>query len=597
MLAASVPAATCRCEKVSKRLSTQITLPGEPQVTLEMNVPCVMRDGVTLMNDVYRPAGDGPFPVLLIRLPYDKTSAEFGIYNHPSWFARHGYLVVAQDCRGRHQSEGEWYPFRYEANDGYDAVEWAAKLPGANGKVGMYGASYAGATQLLAAVNRPPSLATIIPAVTSSQYYDGWTYKGGALSLAFIASWATQLAENTAARAGDLAEVRRLQNDFNAAASLNGYLPFAEYPPLAGDWAPYFHDWLAHPTYDDYWRQWSIDEDYSRVDVPALHLAGWYDVFLNGSVKNFTGIKRDGGSAGTKSNQKLLIGPWVHLPWLPADGSLDPAAGPVATDEWHLRWFDHFLKGEATGVLDAPVTVYVMGENRWRDFADWPPPETTPTNYYLHGEGRANTMLGDGRLSLDQPGDEPADTFLYEPANPARSTGGHSCCFHHVAPMGPADQYDREMWPSVLAYTTEPLAEDMYLVGDVAVTLHAATSAVDTDWTARLCRVDASGTSTNLAEGIIRARYRDSLSEPSLLEPNRVYEYTIDLGPVGARIAAGERIRLTVSSSDFPQWDRNLNTGGPLFKEAITAAKSALQTVFHDALRPSHVTLPVLTKV
>lgn len=556
-----------------------------------------MRDGVQLMTDVYRPAGDGPFPAILIRLPYDKSSAEFGLYHHPAWFARHGYLVVVQDCRGRFQSEGEWYPFRDETEDGYDAIEWAARLPGANGKVGMYGASYAGANQLLAAASRPPSLVTIIPAVTSSQFYEGWTYRGGALSLAFIASWATQLAQNTAARAGADAELQRLQRDSDHAYDFYPHLPLTTYPPLANDWAHYFHDWLAHPSYDDYWRQWSIDEDYSRVDVPALHLAGWYDIFLAGSVKNFHGIKREGGSATTRAGQKLLIGPWVHLPWVPVDGNLDPSAGPIATDDWHRRWFDQFLKGEDTGVLEAPVTVYMLGENRWRDFADWPPPTSTPTRYYLHSEGRANTMVGDGSLSLDQPGREPVDMFVYDPNGPVPSCGGHSCCFGHVAPMGPADQADREMLYGVLCYTTAPLASDRYLAGDVSVTLYAVTSAVDTDWVARLCWVDAQGRSTNLAEGIIRARYRDSLSAPSLVEPNRAYQYTIALGPVGARIAAGQRLRLTVSSSDFPQWDRNLNTGGPLYQEDARAGVVARQSVLHDADHPSCVILPVLSEV
>lgn len=577
-------------------MSTSITLPGEPLVVLEADVPCPMRDGVNLLTDIYRPAGDGPFPVILMRLPYDKSSGEFGIYYHPAWFARHGYLVAMQDCRGRHQSEGEWYPFRDEADDGYDAIEWAARLPGANGEVGMYGASYAGATQQLAAVKRPPSLVTIVPAVTASQYYEGWTYRGGALSLAFAASWATQLSHNTAARAGDETELRRLQYDFDHAADHYPHLPLASYPPLGGeyDWAPYFHDWLAHPSYDDYWRRWSIDEDYSRIEVPALHLAGWYDIFVTGSVKNFQGIKRDGGSVAARAGQKLLIGPWLHLPWVPVAGGLDPAAGPLATDEWHRRWFDQFLKGEETGVLDAPVTLYMLGENRWRDFTDWPPPESTPTPFYLHSGGRANTMLGDGSLGREQPGPEPVDQFVYDPAAPAPSCGGHSCCFPHVAPMGPADQADREQQHGVLCYTTEPLPADLELVGEVSVSLYAVTSAVDTDWTARLCWVDAAGRSANLAEGIIRARYRDSLAAPSLLEPNRVYHYTIALGPVGARIAAGQRLRLTVSSSDFPQWDRNLNTGGPLFEEGATAGVVATQTVLHDADHPSCVILPML---
>ena len=577
-------------------MPTSTPLPGTPAVTVEADVPCVMPDDVTLFADVYRPAGDGPFPVILMRTPYDKTAGQFGIYHDPAAYARHGYLVVIQDCRGRYRSEGEWYPFRTEMSDGYATVEWAARLPGANGRVGMYGASYAGATQLLAAVMQPPSLVTIIPAVTGSQYYEGWTYRGGALSLSFVASWATQLAQNTAARAGDNPALLQLRQDFANAPARYDHLPLVTYPPLAGEWAPYFHDWLAHPTDDDYWRQWSVDADFSRIRVPALHLAGWYDIFVAGSVANFLGLRASAGSEHARRHQKLLIGPWYHLPWLPVDGSPDPNAGPLATDDWHLRWFNHFLQDESTGVLESPVTVYLQGASQWRELADWPPPASTPTPFYLHSDGRANSSSGSGRLDPAPPAvDELVDTFIYDPAGPVISVGGHSCCFPHVAPMGPADQASRERQFGVLVYTTGPFAAPVDLLGNVTVVLHATTSAVDTDWTARLCWVDPNHTSLNLAEGIIRARFRESLREPSLLTPNETYRYTIDLGPVGVRIAAGDRLRLTIASSDFPQWDRNLNTGGPLYQEPLTAAIVARQTIWHDAVRPSHVILPVVS--
>jgi len=573
-----------------------VALPGEPRVTIERNVPCQMRDGVTLFADVYRPDGEGPCPVILMRLPYDKTQAETVCYFHPSWYAAHGYLVAVQDCRGRWLSEGEWYPFRDEASDGYDTIEWAARLPGANGKVGMYGASYAGATQLLAATLRPPSLTTICPAVTASQYYEGWTYNGGALALAFAASWAINLAEDTARRRGDEAAQRRLATEFAEAYDHYGHLPLADFPPIAAqpDLAPYFRDWLAHPTDDDYWRRWSIDEDYGRITVPALHIAGWYDIFLSGTVKNFVGLQRGAGDDGARRAQKLLIGPYVHVPWVPVDGSLDATAGSLAIDDWHLRWFDQFLKGEERGVLDSPVTVYVMGENRWRDFADWPPPESRQIAWYLHSGGRANSMLGDGALSPEAPGSEPPDRFVANPAGPIPSLGGHSCCFSVAAPLGPADQAAAERLHGVLVYTSAPLGTDIDLIGDASVTLFAATSAADCDWTARLCRVDPAGLSTNLQEGILRARFRDSLSQPTPVAPHHVYRYEIPLGPLGVRLPAGHRLRLTVSSSDFPQWDRNLQTGGPLYQEGPGAMVVATQTVLHDLDYPSRLTLPVM---
>jgi putative CocE/NonD family hydrolase len=565
-------------------------LPGLPEVTLQRGVPCRMRDGVTLFADVYRPQGEGPFPVLLMRLPYDKTSAENITYADPSWYARQGYLVVIQDTRGRCASEGEFIPFLHEAEDGYDTIEWAARLPGANGRVGMYGFSYAGATQLMPATLRPPSLVTICPAMTGSQYYDGWTYNRGALSLAFAMSWATQLASGDARRAKDGAALGQLDMAFAGVKGWHWFLPLASYPPLSGAFGSYFSDWLAHPTYDDYWRRWSIDEDYGRLTTPALHVAGWYDVFLAGSVKNYLGLRDGAGTSEARARQKLVIGPWLHMPWAPVS---DSPAGvePTIVDDLQLRWFDQFLKGEETGVLDAPVSLFVMGAEEWRDYTDWPPPSTEPVRWYLHSGGRANSRFGDGVLSMDASSDEPPDYFTYDPAYPNLSLGGHSCCFSFVSPMGPADQRAIEEFNSVLVYTSEPLTQTLELIGDASLTLYAASSARDTDWTARLCEVFPDGRSINLKEGIVRARYRDSLTEPSLIEPDRIYRYEISLGPVGVRIAAGNRLRLTVSSSDFPQWDRNLTTGGPLFGEGLTDAIVARQTVLHDGEHASHQTL------
>jgi putative CocE/NonD family hydrolase len=568
-------------------------LPGLPGVTLERNVPARMRDGVTLSADVYRPAAEGPFPVILMRLPYDKTSAENIAYADPSWYARHGYIVVVQDTRGRFASEGEFIPFMHEAEDGYDTIEWAARLPGANGRVGMYGFSYAGATQLLPATLRPPSLVTICPGLTGSQYYEGWTYNQGALALAFAMSWATQLAGGDALRAKDDEAGRALAAVFGSIQGWNWYQPLTEFPPLQGPFGAYFLDWLAHPTYDDYWRRWSIDEDYSRLTVPALHMGGWYDVFLSGSVRNYLGLRGEAGDHAARAGQKLLIGPWMHIPWAPVNlGAV--GCEPSTVDDLQVRWFDQFLKGKETGVLDAPVSLYVMGAETWRDYPDWPPPESRPQRWYLHSGGRANSRFGDGALSREAPGDEWPDRFTYNAVAPQMSLGGHSCCFGFVAPMGPADQRAAEEFNDVLVYTSEPMQRPIELIGDVSVTLHAASSARDTDWTARLCEVFPDGRSINLQEGIVRARYRESLSEPSFIEPDHVYRYTIPLGPVGSRIAAGHRLRLTISSSDFPQWDRNLNTGGDLYGEGPSAAVTAAQTVLHDAAHASYVTLPVV---
>jgi uncharacterized protein len=558
-----------------------VPLPGFP-VSIERDVPCRARDGTTLYADVYRPTEGGPHPVLLMREPYDKTTAQTGSgYAHPSWWAAQGFLTVIQDCRGRFRSEGDFDPFVNEAKDGYDAVEWAAHLPGADGRVAMYGFSYPGATQLLAATERPPSLVAICPAMTASQYWEGWTYQGGALQLAFAANWAAGLAAYTALRAGDASTLTRLEG-LAGSADWFSHLPLLEPQGLSRGEAPYYFDWIEHAAYDAYWRATAIDEDYSRIEVPGFHVGGWYDIFLSGTVANFRGI---GG------RQKLLLGPWQHGPWIPLlEGGGDAAAGAI--NDWQLRFLDEVVRGRSSNVFGAPATIYVMGDG-WRDADGWPPSTSTPTDWYLRSDGRANSKHGDGRLSAETPDAEPPDVFVYDPLAPVVSAGGHSCCDDAVTPMGPRSQHGAERWGDTLVYTSLPLERDLDLVGDVAVTLYAASTAVDTDFTAKLCRVDPDGESLNLKQGIVRARFRDSRSVPTPIEPGRVYEYRIDLGPLGVRIPAGHRLRLDVASSDFPHWDRNLNTGGPLGREGPEKAIVATQTVLHDRLRPSRVTLPI----
>ena len=574
------------------------TLPAMP-VTVERDVPATMRDGTVLRADVYRPTGpaaegceDG-VPVLLARSPYDKriNVSTFG-NAHSAWYASHGYMVVIQDCRGRYTSGGDFYPFAHETEDGYDTVEWAARLDGANGDVGMFGFSYVGATQLLAAVARPPSLRSIAPGFTASQYYDGWTYNGGALAAAFVCYWANLLALGSAVRAEDRAAVDALGASLGAAEGWFWSLPMAEFPPLQGGYAPYFYDWVEHCTYDDYWKQWSIDTDYSRIEVPALHFGGWWDVFLSGTVKNFTGLRAGAGTEEARLAQKLLVGPWTHMPWTPVGrcGADGPSTNEI--DDWQLRWFDQTLKGVDTGVLSSPATVFTL-DGGWRDLDGWPPSDSASEDWYVHSRGRANSKFGDGTLDRDEPSVESPDIFVYDPGVPIPSLGGHSCCFDTITPMGPADQHSAEVSRMILVYTSEPLTDDIELLGDVSVTLHAATTATDTDFTARLCVVDPDGRSVNLQEGILRARYRHSLSEPEPLVPGEVYELRIDLGPVGASIPAGSRLRLDISSSDFPQWDRNLNTGGTPLQDNALAAAPATQTVLHDAEHPTRITLPV----
>jgi uncharacterized protein len=564
----------------------QEPLPGLASVTIERDVAMRMRDGVTLYADVYRPAEGGPHPVFLINHPYDKRGAlsNFG-FAHPSWYARHGYVVVAQDSRGRYSSEGTFYPFLNEADDLCDTIALARQLPGADGRVATYGFSYPGLSQLLAAQRKPEGLVTVCPAFTASSPFQEWFYTQGAFSLAFAASWAMFLALDEADRRGDDNELASLGAALASAQSWYWALPLDAFPPLAGGAAPYYFDWLAHSTHDDYWR--SFDVDLAAIDVPALLVGGWWDVFVRGTVRSFTALTAEGRAA-----QKLLVGPWHHMPWRPLGGAPEEIGGTVV-DDWQLSWLDHHLKGEETGVLDAPVTVYVMNAG-WRDLDGWPPSGARPVDWYLHSDGRAHSSSGDGTLSSEPPGDEPPDLYLYDPSLPNLSAGGHSCCVDTITPMGPRDQGAAEGSKHVLVYTSAPLADDLELIGDASVTLYAASTAVDTDFTARLCVVDPAGRSTNIQEGIVRARYRESLTNPTPITPSEVYQYRIELGPLGVRIGAGHRLRVDISSSDFPLWDRNLNTGNTFAAEGLSAAIAATQVVLHDRVHPSRITLPIV---
>jgi putative CocE/NonD family hydrolase len=565
---------------------TSYAIPGS-NVTVERDLPLEMADGVILFADVYRPPGEGPHPVVLISHPYDKTAAEsnFG-YNHPSYYAGQGYIAVSQDCRGRGRSEGTFYPFRHEADDLCRTIEWCARLPGSDGQVATYGFSYPGLNQLLAAQSQPVGLKAIAPAFTAGSPYAEWIYRQGAFSLAFAASWANYLALDMAVRRRDDAAFGAYAGALGAAAGLFWVLPLAAHPALTAGDTPFYLDWLAHSSLDDYWRPFEVD--HAAVDVPALVVGGWYDVFVRGTVRSFRELAARGGAP-----QKLVVGPWHHMPWAPLGGAGGDDVGFLVVDGWQLRFWEEVLKGRETGVFDSAATVYVLNDG-WRDLDAWPPSAARSVDWFLHSGGGALSAYGDGSLTTEAPAGEPPDVFTYEPGLPSLSPGGHSCCVETIVPMGPADQDPVERTKLVLVYTSAPLERDLDVIGDVAVTLYAATDAPDTDFTARLCIVDLEGRSTNLLEGIVRAAYRDSGESPTPITPGEVYEYRIDLGPIGVRFPAGTRIRLQVGSSDFPQWDRNLNTGGPFGQEGPTAGRMALQFVLHNDAHPSRVRLPVV---
>jgi putative CocE/NonD family hydrolase len=574
---------------------------GPCETEKQLNVAAKMRDGVTLYSDVFRPRAAGSYPVILMRLPYNKDTAQGIVYAPPQFYASHCYIVVVQDVRGQYTSEGVFYAFRNEARDGYDTIEWAAKLPGSSGKVAMYGFSYVGATQWLPATLKPPSLVAIAPAMTSSDYYDGWSYEGGAWSLAFQESWPlATIAATGSRRLGDQAVIDRISEAMRDVWATYRFLPTKDYPWLSPDQpkvAPYFYDWIRHYTWDDYWKQWSIRTRYNDVQVPALNLSGWYDSFMKGAIENFVGMRAKGGSAAARSGQKLVVGPWIHLPWQQKVGEVDfgpEAVNPI--DELQLRWFDYWLKGKSNGVdSDRPVRVFVMGANKWRTADDWPIPGTRFTEYYLHSGGAANTRYGNGWLTTRKPSaNEPPDRYRYDPANPVPSRGGHSCCVVNAAPVGPYDQAEIQNRVDVLVYTTPPLEKAMEITGPITVTLYAASSAKDTDFTAKLTDVHPDGKAILLNNGILRASFRNSLEKPEPIEPGRIYAYEIAIWPTSNLFKAGHRIRLEISSSNFPHYDRNPNTGrrSGMDKELVIAD----QTVYHDPEHPSRIVLPVMSE-
>jgi uncharacterized protein len=558
------------------------------RVTIQQAVSVKMRDGVSLVADIYRPVSDEKFPVLLERTPYNRTN-ETATANT---LAAHGYIVVLQDTRGRFASGGEFYPFRNESADGFDTVEWAAKLDQSNGKVGMFGGSYVGATQMLAAMAVPPHLVSIFPYVTASEYYDGWTYQSGALMQWFSSSWTSGLVIDT---------LRRQTEREQAPKEWVKNLPLQDYAllktPQPSALAPYFRDWLSHERDDAYWQQWRVSDHYSRMTVLGLHAGGWHDLFLKGSIKNYTGLQQGAATAEARAGQRLIVGPWAHAPTSREGKIGDVVFGKAAVVDLTaaaLKWFDYSLKGMNNEYSSgAPVRLFIMGDNIWRDEQEFPLARTRNTKYYLHSTKGANSVNGDGVLSTTSPAAEKADEFDYDPMNPVPTIGGRLCCGQAVPP-GPADQRPNESRSDVLVFSTPPLAEDTEVTGFISLELYASTSAVDTDFTVLLVDVDETGYARLLTDGIVRARYRESTRNATEVLPGKVYKYTIDLWATANVFKAGHRIRLYVSSSNFPRFNRNLNTG----EDIMTATRTvrAHQTIYHDRERSSALILPVIPR-
>lgn len=553
------------------------------EIQIEFDVPAEMRDGTVLRADVYRPGGSGPWPVLLSRLPYGKQLPLLAAVLDPLAAARRGFMVVIQDTRGRFASEGKWEPWTHEENDGYDTVRWAAALPGANGSVGMIGASYFGNTQWMAALSKPPELKAIAPMVTWSDPDDGLWTRGGAIELGITAPWSLMMGADALMRRHSTdpatlgASLGRLVQDLDGLADGGyGQLPAGRFPAFVR------HD-LPELGYErsrrepEWARACRVAGRHDEVDLPTFQVGGWYDIFAQGTLDNFTAMRRAGRSA------TLVMGPWSHTNQQHVIGDVNfgfgansafmGSRGPL--HGLQLDWYQRTIgDGEVLEPDTGRVLLFVMGVNQWREETEWPLSRAVDTDFHLRA---------DGRLTQEPPAvAEQAEEFTYDPMDPVPTTGGALLMTDEFRP-GPLDQRDVEAREDVLVFTTEPLAEDVEVTGRVKAVLFVATDGPSTDWVARLCDVDENGVSRNVADGIVRVR---------AATPGEAAEHVVDLWSTSVVFRAGHRIRVQVTSSNFPRWDRNLNTGEP--EESATTTRVAHQQVFHDPARPSRIVLPVV---
>ena len=560
------------------------------KVKMQFGIMIPMRDGVRLSTDIYMPDTSGSFPAILARTPYNNSTSRYDRWG--KYYAERGYIFAIQDCRGRYDSEGAWHPHIGEELDGYDTIEWLASQPWCDGNVGMAGISYVGFVQWMAASEQPPRLKCIFTYGSPSSIFGDTWFQNGTLYLMDAITWAFGMHGRTGQNLG----VHEWTN-------LEDHLPLISLDDFLGRDIPYWDEWLSHSTFDDYWARQSMRNRYQRINIPAVTVTGWYDDGQHGSLENYYGVMRE-GTDFAKANQRLIIGYWRHggpYPQTENDytqlGDMDFGHKALLDlQDIELRWFDHWLKGYENTITKEPrVKLFIMGDNMWRDEEEWPLARTDYTNYYFHSGGEANTLYGDGILNREKPGDEPADVYIYDPNDPVPSIRGGEGARGGIS-SDPVDQRENERRSDVLVYTSATLEEDMEVTGPVTIVLYAATSARDTDWCGKLVDVHPNGAAYNVCyagSGLMSARFRKGWwEEPSAVEPGKVYRYELPLNPTGIVFKKGHRIRVEITSSDFPIFNRNLNTG--LDPYTTTEMGKATQTVYHDRDRPSYIVLPVI---
>jgi len=575
----------------------KLDLPTVP-LAIEHNVAMPMRDGTLLRADIYRPAQGTPFPALLVRTPYGEPSVRTAPVL-PAIDA--GFAVVLQYCRGTGTSDGDFTPFESESDDGVDSIEWCARQDWCDGRVGMWGASYVGMVQLAAAVQAPSALKCLLPIVTPADYYGGLAYRQGAFQLGQLLAWYTMKSAQTLgyrALAGEdvSADGPELAAHVADIANHYRYLPAREMPAVSRI-IPGWQRWLDHDRYDQYWREVSYAARRHRITTPALHVGGWFDLFLGGTLDNYQTLRSSAATEHARRHQALIVGPWTHGDQTGTAGELHfgmaSSAQAIGLEQLQVGFLRTFINGEERERGALRVKLFVMGDNVWRDEEDWPLARTVWTRWYLHADG--------GLSPEAPPADAPASSYRYDPADPVPTAGGPTLI--PASPdgsvswmAGPRDQRAIEARSDVLSFTSDVLPEDLEVTGPLVVTLHAATSAADTDFTARLVDVWPDGRAIGIADGIVRARYRDGSGQPAPVTPGRVYDYSIDMIGTSQVFKAGHRVRVDIASSNFPCFDRNPGNGAPAATATERDFVIAEQTICHDAAHPSFITLPVIPR-
>jgi putative CocE/NonD family hydrolase len=520
-----------------------------------------------------------------MRQPYGRDIASTVVYAHPVWFARRGYHLAIQDVRGRGGSEGAFYPFRNEGSDGAETIAWLREHAACNGRIGMYGFSYQGATQLLAAAEEPEGLQCIAPHMTAADLYHGWFYHHGALRLSSSLGWGVQMLREDARRMGLHDASDRLEAAWANIRTQAGHVSYAQHPAIADAALPrYVRDWFAHREAGEYWTSMDISTRFEKIRIPALHIAGWYDTYVEGSIAGYLALRNRAGSEFARENQYLIAGPWVHIPWgdRVGDANLGDAAN-LNTDEILLRWFDHWLKDSAAFSNEPRIRYFALGPNEWRTAAEWPSAATFPL--YLHSNGNANSRKGDGTLVFDLPrGNQPRDVFVYDPEVPVLAPGGAQ------ALSGLFDQSALELGNNVLVYTSDPVVREMEFFGQPRIKLYAVTSARCADFTAKLVRVTTAGRAEFLCIGIARSTW---MFGSAGYTADLIHAWEVTLEPLAFVLASGERLRLEIAGSAFPLYDRNPSSEvSPQNADNWSWARST-QQILHSADSPSAIYLPV----